>query len=70
MVPSRRWLHDPGAVPGGGDPGDAGWHIDSSYEVDRRWQVNVPSRARGLLALYLFTDVDEEADQAAPNLAS
>jgi hypothetical protein len=39
------------------DPGDAGWHIDGSYDVDGQWWVNVRSRHRGLLALFLFTDV-------------
>src|SRR5262245_14001888 len=39
------------------DPGDAGWHIDGSYEVNGRLWVNVHSRRRGLLALFLFTDV-------------
>jgi hypothetical protein len=39
------------------DPGDAGWHIDGSYDVDGTWWVNVHSRGRGLLALFLFTDV-------------
>jgi hypothetical protein len=41
------------------DPGDAGWHIDGSYDVDGAWWVNVRSRGRGLLALFLFTDVGE-----------
>jgi hypothetical protein len=41
------------------DPGDAGWHIDGSYDVDGQWWVNVPSRDRGLLALFLFTDVGD-----------
>ena len=41
------------------DPGDAGWHIEASYQQDGRQQVNVNSRARGLLVLYLFSDVDE-----------
>jgi hypothetical protein len=40
-------------------PGDAGWHIDGSYDVDGRWWVNVHSRGRGLLALFLFTDVTD-----------
>jgi hypothetical protein len=39
------------------DPGDAGWHIDGSYDVAGKWWVNVFSRYRGLLALFLFTDV-------------
>ena len=42
------------------DPGDAGWHIDGSYDVEGRWCVNVHSRHRGLLALFLFTDVGDE----------
>jgi hypothetical protein len=40
------------------DPGDAGWHIDSSFQVpDGRWFVNYRSRERGLLLLYLLSDV-------------
>ena len=39
------------------DPGDAGWHIDGSYDVDGQYWVNVHSRERGLLALFLFSDV-------------
>src|SRR5687768_13897342 len=39
------------------DPGDAGWHIDGSYAVDGEWWVNVHSTGRGLLALFLFSDV-------------
>jgi hypothetical protein len=42
-----------------GDPGDAGWHIDGSYDVDGRYWVNVHSRYRALLVLFLFTDVGE-----------
>jgi hypothetical protein len=41
------------------DPGDAGWHIDGSYDVDGQWRANVHSRRRGLLSLFLFTDVGE-----------
>jgi hypothetical protein len=47
----------PVRFPSGGDPGDAGWHIDGSYDVGGQWFVNVRSRHRGLLALFLFTDV-------------
>ena len=39
------------------DPGDAGWHIDGSFFVDGGWGVNVYSRGRGLLCLFLFSDV-------------
>jgi len=44
--------------PSQADPGDAGWHIEGSFEVGGDWWVNYRSRARGLLALYLFSDVD------------
>lgn len=44
------------------DPGDAGWHVDGSYEVgdaEPPWNfwVNHRSRGRALLILMLFTDV-------------
>jgi len=43
------------------DPGDAGWHIDSSFEApDGRWFVNYRSRERGLLLLCLLSDVGAE----------
>jgi hypothetical protein len=43
------------------DPGDAGWHIDSSFEApDGRWFVNYRSRERGLLLLCLLSDVSAE----------
>jgi len=51
----------PVRFPSEADPGDAGWHIESSYESGGRGRVNVGSRARGLLALYLLTDVDAES---------
>ena len=40
------------------DPGDAGWHIEGSFDKGGQSWVNYRSRARGLLALYLFSDVD------------
>lgn len=47
------------------DPGDAGWHFDAGYEDQGRYRVSLGSRGRGLLALFLFTDVD---DLSAPTL--
>ncbi len=47
----------PVRFPHPGDPGDAGWHVESSYEVDDGWRTNIRSRGRGLLALFLLTDV-------------
>jgi hypothetical protein len=41
------------------DPGDAGWHIDSSFQPpsDSRWFVNYRSKERALLLLCLVSDV-------------
>jgi hypothetical protein len=43
------------------DPGDAGWHADASFAGDDgSWRLNVTSRGRALLMLFLFSDVGEE----------
>jgi len=46
------------------DPGDAGWHVDASFQGDgdalSSWRVNVTSRGRALLMLFLFSDVGEQ----------
>lgn len=52
------------------DPGDAGWHVDLSFPGDdcdpnerhdfSAWRVNINSRGRALLMLFLFSDVDED----------
>jgi hypothetical protein len=62
-----RWIRRQGVggtipvrFPSTKDPGDAGWHIDGSYRVGTEFWVNVNSRQRGLLALFLFTEVGEE----------
>ena len=66
LIGEGRWWRRPGVggtipvrFPSAADPGDAGWHIEASYERDRHQRVNVNSRARGLLVLYLFSDVDD-----------
>jgi hypothetical protein len=48
------------------DPGDAGWHVDSSFPPDLgdtndflNWRVNVFSKGRALLMLFLFSDVGD-----------
>ena len=50
------------------DPGDTGWHVDLSFPGDNEpidsndyaaWRVNVTSRGRALLMLFLFSDVRE-----------
>jgi hypothetical protein len=49
------------------DPGDTGWHVDVSFPGEdcdpnerldfSAWRVNVTSRGRALLLLFLFSDV-------------
>lgn len=65
LIGSGRWWHRQGVggtipvrFPSQADPGDAGWHIESSYRADDQWRVNVGSRERGLLAIFLLTDAD------------
>jgi hypothetical protein len=51
------------------DPGDAGWHVDVSFPGPNGsweekhdfsgWRVNITSRGRALLMLFLFSDVGE-----------
>jgi hypothetical protein len=51
------------------DPGDAGWHVDVSFPGEdgdpneqrdfSSWRVNVTSRGRALLMLFLFSEVGE-----------
>ncbi len=73
LVGKGRWVPrtDIGAFPvrfpHPDDPGDAGWHVDRSFpgpDCDpnerrdfSRWRINVTSRDRALLMLFLFSDV-------------
>jgi hypothetical protein len=48
------------------DPGDAGWHIDTSFPPETgdpndflNWHANLISKGRALLMLFLFSDVGE-----------
>ena len=52
--------------PSHADPGDAGWHVDSSFPPDigdsndfLNWRLNVSSKGRALLMLFLLSDVGE-----------
>jgi len=57
----------PVRFPHSDDPGDAGWHVDVSFPGDdcdpneqhdfSAWRVNVTSRGRALLMLFLFSDI-------------
>jgi hypothetical protein len=48
------------------DPGDTGWHVDASFAPDPPtdnyldWRINIHSKGRALLMLFLFSDVAEE----------
>ncbi len=51
------------------EPGDTGWHVDASFPADQPaeveggyfdWRVNLRSKGRALLMLFLFSDVGEE----------
>ena len=73
LVGKGRWVpcHGLGSFPvrfpHPDDPGDAGWHVDVSFPGDdcdpnerhdfSSWRVNVTSRGRALLMLFLFSDV-------------
>jgi hypothetical protein len=47
------------------DPGDTGWHVDASFRPDHQavsylgWRINLESKGRALLMLFLFSDVTE-----------
>jgi hypothetical protein len=72
LVGRGRWLPRrslgtfPIRFPSPDDPGDAGWHVDASFASEDAdphdffsWRVNVHSRGRALLMLFLFSDVAE-----------
>lgn len=65
LVGPGRWVPRPSLgtfpirFPSADDPGDAGWHVDGSYYVeDGSLRLNVTSRGRALLMLFLFSAVD------------
>jgi hypothetical protein len=74
LVGAGRWVPRqslggfPIRFPHPNDPGDTGWHVDASFPPDRPsespenysdWRVNLRSRGRALLMLFLFSDVGE-----------
>ena len=71
LVGAGRWLPRgslgtfPIRFPSPLDAGDCGWHIDASFGPPEEqnflnWRVNVASRGRALLMLFLFSDVGAE----------
>src|SRR5262245_37917002 len=72
LVGSGRWEPRqtlgtfPVRFPSQEDTGDTGWHVDASFAGEDSdpndflsWRVNVSSRGRALLMLFLFSDVGE-----------
>jgi hypothetical protein len=67
LAGSGRWIAPTGLgtfpvrFPSKEDPSDAGWHVDASFGTETadfiRWRVNIVSRGRALLMLFLFSDV-------------
>ena len=75
LVGRGRWRRRPNVgtfvvrFPSLADPSDLGWHIDLSFPGETSdpsgsdysaWRVNVRSRDRALLMLFLFSDVGED----------
>lgn len=65
-IPRRNLGVFPVRFPSSEDPGDAGWHVDVSFPAEdsrpndyATWRINVTSRGRALLMLFLFSDVGE-----------
>ena len=56
----------PVRFPSPDDPGDAGWHVDASFgylenpDDFMAWRVNVNSKGRLLLMLFIFSEVGED----------
>ena len=73
LVGKGRWLPRnnlgtfPVRFPSPDDPGDTGWHIDTSFGLPTTdqndfldWRANVTSKGRALLMLFLFSDVGSD----------
>jgi hypothetical protein len=63
-IPCRSMGTFPVRFPSTDDPGDTGWHVDASFGNDPsnylEWRVNWRSKNRGLLMLFLYSDVGEK----------
>jgi len=67
LVGTDRWVPRTGLgtfplrFPSDDAPLEAGWHVEASFETSPgEWRVNVHSRGRGLLMLFLFSEVGPE----------
>ncbi len=64
-IPCRSMGTFPVRFPSAEDPGDTGWHVDAGFPGDDpgnffEWRINVKSKGRALLMLFLFSDVSEK----------
>jgi hypothetical protein len=70
LVGKHSWLPKqtlgtfPIRFPGKEPAGDTGWHVDASFPGENLnnyfdWRININSKGRALLMLFLFSDVDE-----------
>jgi hypothetical protein len=64
-IPCRNMGTFPVRFPSEEDPGDTGWHVDAGFPGDDpgnffEWRINVKSKGRALLMLFLFSDVGEK----------
>lgn len=71
LVGPGRWMPRgslgsfPVRFPSNDEPNDTGWHVDASFPGDvphdyLSWRINVHSKGRALLMLFLFSDIGEE----------
>jgi hypothetical protein len=62
-LPCRSMGTFPVRFPSAEDPGDTGWHVDASFGDNPanylEWRVNWRSKNRGLLMLFLYSDIQE-----------
>ena len=63
-IPCQSMGTFPVRFPSAGDPGDTGWHVDASFPGANPmnyfdWRVNIKSKGRGLLMLFLFSDLSK-----------
>ncbi len=61
-LPCRSMGTFPVRFPSADDPGDTGWHVDAGFPDDDpadyfKWRINIRSKGRGLLLLFLFSDI-------------
>ncbi|MRS63351.1 phytanoyl-CoA dioxygenase family protein [Larkinella terrae] len=64
-LPCRSMGTFPVRFPSTEDPGDTGWHVDAGFPGTEpanffEWRVNIRSKGRALLMLFLFSDVGEK----------